>query len=220
MSILYERTTHFEPGCSITYKLMGIATRLTAHNYFSLQWIDAMNVPERGPVVLVSNHQTYLDPLFVAAAIIRRVDFLTLESSHQRRSLGWWLNYSHCIPITGHSSAGGFRTALRRLAAGGIIGVFPEGERSRDGTLGPFTPAPLLLASRSEAPIVPIRISGGMKVYPRDRRVPRRGTVSIAYGAPWTVPELPRGKIARTAGTDALTAELRDRISALPGRDS
>lgn len=215
MGVAYERLRDFEPGCSRTYKAFAVASRLAAHSYFTVDWRDRANVPETGPVVLASNHQMYVDPFLIACALRRRVDFLTLQSLQRRRTLGWILDGCHCIPIGGTASVEGFRCALHRLSAGNIVGVFPEGERTWTGAMGAFSDAPILLASRAQAVIVPVAISGGFEVFPRTRRIPRRGPISITFGQPWAIPELPRGRINRRSETESLSQEMRDKIGAL-----
>jgi 1-acyl-sn-glycerol-3-phosphate acyltransferase len=100
-----------------------------------------------------------------------------------------------------------FAAAEGLLADGWSVLVFPEGTRSRDGTIGPFKPGAALLAVITGRQILPVRIDGTSRVLPPGRRLPRRGQVEVRFGAP----------IAAEPGEDPrqLTARLEAAVRAL-----
>src|SRR5262249_336814 len=102
--------------------------------------------------------------------------------------------------------ASGMKETLRRLKAGGIVALFPEGTRSPDGELGPLKPGIAVLATRVGGPVVPVGLAGLFESWPRTKLVPVPHPVRIHYGQPIMPEEL--------AGldTDAVTALIRNRM--------
>jgi 1-acyl-sn-glycerol-3-phosphate acyltransferase len=98
------------------------------------------------------------------------------------------------------------KETLRRLRNRGIVALFPEGTRSRDGELGPLKPGIAVLVSRAGVPVVPAGIAGTFEVWPRSRLLPVPHPVRIHYGPP-IQPE-------QIAGMDpqAVTALIRNRL--------
>jgi 1-acyl-sn-glycerol-3-phosphate acyltransferase len=76
------------------------------------------------------------------------------------------------------------RESLRRIEAGYLVGVFPEGTRTADGRLGVLKPGFIALLRRANCPIVPVGIAGAFEAYPRKALVPRPGKVRVVFGEP------------------------------------
>jgi len=94
---------------------------------------------------------------------------------------------------------------------GNVLILFPEGTRSRDGELGTFLPGVGLIVAGSDVPIVPCRIRGAQRAWPKGTRLPRPHAVSATFGAPLTFGDRPRGKQSALAIAD----ELRGAVEAL-----
>jgi len=144
-------------------------------------------LPE-GPVVLAANHRSFMDSIFLALVVDRPVSFLAKAEYFDRRRTAWIFRSTGQIPLrrgdpTGARSA--IDAALGVLARGGVVGIYPEGTRSRDGMLHRGTLGPARLAATSGAPIVPIGLRGTDKVQAPDQRMPRVGQrVSVRFGQP------------------------------------
>jgi 1-acyl-sn-glycerol-3-phosphate acyltransferase len=143
------------------------------------------NLPA-GPVLLISNHQSFLDiPLVANAARPRHVCFVARETLADSRFLGWVMHHSGVVLI---KRGGADRAALRKmvghLRADDSVCIFPEGTRSRDGSLGEFKAGALFAAKRARVPIVPTGIRGGCDAYPRTAALPRPGRIGIRFGKP------------------------------------
>jgi 1-acyl-sn-glycerol-3-phosphate acyltransferase len=137
------------------------------------------------------NHQSFLDPLFVAVFLGRPVSYLARDSLFRVPVIGWILRNTHVIPISREAARGGsIRVALERLESGFLVGIFPEGTRTSDGKVGDFRPGFLALARRTQQPIYPVGIVGAERIMPRNSNWIRPGRVDVVIGAPFTPDEL------------------------------
>ncbi len=155
----------------------------------------------RGPVIFVANHLSYLDqpaimfalPLAwrynTATAAWAEFFFRNFRNSAQRLWKRFSFEYATlALGIFPLPQTDGFRRALQhmgRLVDRGVnILVFPEGERSRDGRLLPFRQGLGLMVKELGVPVVPVGSAGVEKVLPRGGRWPKRGRVTVTFGAP------------------------------------
>lgn len=131
------------------------------------------NVPERGGVVVISNHQSFLDLVLIGQSLHREITYMardTLWKSLVYRSLTW--------PFTvmkirrGEADLSAIREAIERLKRGELILLFPEGTRTRTGTVGPFTAGFYTMAHRAGVPVLPLRIRGSFEAWPRWQKWP------------------------------------------------
>lgn len=143
------------------------------------------NVPD-GPVVLLSNHQSFLDiPLVANALRHRHVCFVARETLARSRFLGWIMHHSGAVLIKrGGADRAALNEMVGHLRAGDCVAIFPEGTRSRDGSLGEFRGGALLAARRAGVPIVPTAIRGAVEAMPRSAVLPRPRRIGIRFGKP------------------------------------
>ena len=161
---------------------------------FSLRTQGGQNVPARGPVLLVSNHQAFFDPVLVGLASPRRVSFLARETLFRNKKLAWLMRSLGALPIDHRGfSREGLQSTLDALHQGKVVCVFAEGERTHTGAVEPFKPGISLLIKRVKAPIVPIGIAGAYAAWPRTRKFPRlaprfappsAATIAVSVGRP------------------------------------
>jgi 1-acyl-sn-glycerol-3-phosphate acyltransferase len=131
-------------------------------------------VPARGPVLLVANHQSYLDPPAIGSAIRQRhLDYIARAGLFQHPALAKMFTAFNSIPISEEGGdAGAIKEVLRRLDAGRAVLIFPEGTRSPDGAMRPFKRGVWLLVKRARCPVVPVAVEGCFDAWPRDRKTP------------------------------------------------
>jgi 1-acyl-sn-glycerol-3-phosphate acyltransferase len=142
-------------------------------------------VPLEGPVILASNHASFLDPPLVGAGVRRDINYLARESLFRFPVVGWVLRKWNSVPVDREGGgAKGLKAILDRLLNGGAIILFPEGTRSRDGKLQPARSGIGLTVIKSKAPVVPVRVFGTFQAYGRHMRFPRRHRVEVKYGKP------------------------------------
>ncbi len=173
--------------------------------------IEGLSRLPAGGAILASNHQSLVDiPLFIAA-LPREVRFLA------KRELGR-------IPVFGYAMARAgnlfidredprdavhlVREATERMDRGQIVVVFPEGTRSRDGTIGGFKPGAFYLARKTGAPLLPVLIEGGHVALPRGSLLFRPATLSVKILPPVNADD------GRMSGREAMAEEARNRILA------
>lgn len=117
------------------------------------------NVPRQGGLIAISNHTSWLDPAAIAVSVGRQVCFMAKEELFSNFLFGAFLRSCGTFPVRrGRPDRKALRRALEILEEGGVLGLFPEGTRSRDGQLKPFEPGTALLAVKAGVPVLPIAI--------------------------------------------------------------
>jgi 1-acyl-sn-glycerol-3-phosphate acyltransferase len=177
-------------------------------------------VPSTGPVILASNHLSFIDSVAIPITVPRPVAFLAKSDYFEQPGLKGrlakaWYEALGAIPVDRDDSRAAIAdldTALGVLAGGGAFAIYPEGTRSRDGRLYRGRTGVAQLALTSGAPIVPVGLIGTDKVQPVGSRMPRRVKVTVAFGPPIDVrgryDGVPRGR-ARREITDEVMAEIQ-----------
>lgn len=138
-----------------------------------------------GPVILASNHESYLDPPLVGSVSDRAIFFLARKTLLAGPFFGWLLPKLNVIPV---DQEGNDRSALkaliRILKAGEGTLVFPEGERTVDGRLRPALPGLGFVIAKTLAPVVPMRIFGAREAWPRGSGRVRFRPITVVVGEP------------------------------------
>jgi 1-acyl-sn-glycerol-3-phosphate acyltransferase len=141
--------------------------------------------PAAGPVIVVSNHLSDLDPLVVGSALRRRVTFMAKHELFEVPGVRWWVTQCGAFPVRrGAPDRQALRTALGILQEGGVLVMFPEGTRGLDRTLREPEPGAALLARRTGAALLPVAVLGTDVVLPRDARRLRLGRITVRIGPP------------------------------------
>jgi len=152
---------------------------------FRIRLFDLMNVPRSGGALLLSNHQSFLDPILVGGPLARMMSYMARASLFRNPLFGAFLRLVNVFPVRrGQADREAVRTATERLKHGELLLLFPEGTRTPDGTIQPFKGGFRMLVRRAHVPVVPVVIEGAYDVWPRSRLVPRLGVIRVAYGPP------------------------------------
>ncbi len=187
----------------LTQWVLGLAVRVI----FRLRTCGRKNVPARGPVVLLSNHQSHLDPPLVGCFTKRPLSIMARDTLFTGL-VGWLVRSYDAIPIDRDGSGlGGIRATLKCLKNGSAVLLFPEGTRSEDGQLQPLKPGFCSLVRRSHATVVPMAIAGAYQAWPRTARFPRPHPIAVVWGAP-----LAPDDIAKLSDAE-LVATITERIA-------
>ncbi|MFI7015872.1 lysophospholipid acyltransferase family protein [Streptomyces sp. NPDC050164] len=179
------------------------------------------NVPRHGPVILASNHLSFIDSIVIALLAPRPVHFLAKDAYFTGRGLKGALvrcffTAFGCIPVdrAGHRSAqASLEAAERVLADGRAFGIYPEGTRSLDGRLYRGRTGVAWLALTTGAPVVPVALTGTDRLQPVGRRLPRYHRITVEFGIPLHCPAPARDSRpaeARRAATDEIIRAIGD----------
>ncbi|MCX8008014.1 MAG: 1-acyl-sn-glycerol-3-phosphate acyltransferase [Coriobacteriia bacterium] len=195
--------------------LLGPAVRFLARplirTAFRVRDRGRENLPSSGPAIIAGNHRSYMDPVILWSICPRPVAFMAKRELFTG-FLGWALPRLWAFPV---DRRGADRAALLRatevLSEGGVVGIFPEGTRQYDDSLGEAHGGAAFVALRASAPIVPVGIVGTAAVWPRGQRLPRLRRVTIVYGEPIRPEEFPHG--SRREQVEELTRRIMERIA-------
>ncbi len=133
---------------------------------------------------MLSNHQSHLDPVLVGLACDRRMNYLARDTLFGFAPFRWLIYSLDAIPLDREGIAlGGLKESLKRLKAGEMLLIFPEGTRTRDGEVGKLKPGFLALARRSKAKLLPVAIEGAYSAWPRTNLLPQPAVIHIQVGA-------------------------------------
>ncbi len=201
------------PTGSIAYRFARFVLRFLLVVLLRPRRYGAEGVPARGALLIVANHQSHLDPPLIGGFLTRRaLSFLAREGLFRPRWFGRMLQSFDAIPIReGGGDARAIRAVLERLREGGAVVVFPEGSRSRDGSMRAFRRGVALIVKRSACPVVPVAVEGCYDTWPRTRTWPRvlGCRVAVMYGPPIGHEEL------MAQGAEAGLARLERDIDAM-----
>lgn len=173
----------------------------------------AEKLPDSGGVLLLINHQSFLDPFLVGLPLSRPVSYIARDTLFLIPLVGWLLKRNYAIPINRESAGTAIlKDAVRRIRHGFVVGIFPEGTRSPDGSVGALKPGFVAIVRRSGAPIFPVGIAGAREALPRNAWFLRPRRVCIVFGDPLNAEEIQR--YTKRGQEQKLVALVRERIIA------
>ena len=170
------------------------------------------NIPQRGGAVIAINHTSYLD--WAPAALTayqrhRRMRFMIKAEMQDVKIVNFLIKHSGTIPVDREAGAGAYASAVDRLRAGEIVGVYPEATISRSFELKEFKTGAARMAMDADVSIIPLIVWGAhrrwTKDHPKDLRRKSRIPITVAVGAP----------VAAADTVDATNAALREAMTGL-----
>lgn len=185
---------------------------------FRSKYIGRKNVPKKGPVLVVSNHQSFLDPPVIGGGIWRRMNYLARKQLFKFKPFALLIASVDAIPLDQEGIGfQGIKETIRRLRNKEMVLIFPEGSRSHDGAMIPFMTGYINIAVKTKSTIVPTAIVGAFEAFPRQKKFPsifKKG-LRIEYGAPITPEDYAEMKEEELhALVESRVHELFDRQSA------
>lgn len=146
------------------------------------------NLPDRAPFIIAPNHASFVDPFLLALALPRRVFddvfFVGYSAYFRGPILGYIGKLLRTVPIDQNRHLeGAMQAAAEGLRRGMVLGIFPEGGRSSDGTVKEFRRGAGILASHLEVPVVPVGLWGTYEMWPREGRW-RPHRTAVWFGKP------------------------------------
>jgi 1-acyl-sn-glycerol-3-phosphate acyltransferase len=173
------------------------------------------NVPQEGPLVVVSNHLSLIDPPFLGAIFPRPVRFMAKEELFRMPGMSWVVRNYRAFPVRrGEADRQALQTSLRLLRDGEVVAIFPEGTRSKAGAMQQAHAGAALIALRAGAPVLPVGIACTERVLcwpPREIRP----SIVVRIGEPIHVSRGGRG-ISRDLLEETTTSIMRSVAQLLP----
>ncbi len=202
----------------MAYWVLKILLTPVLRTIFQVRSEGTSNVPKTGPVILASNHQSFVDSVFLPLVVRRRVTFVAKAEYFENPKTAWFFRAVGMIPIKrgdGPASARALAAAREVLAAGGVLGIYPEGTRSPDGRLYKGHTGAARLALDCHVPVVPVAQIGTAAVQPIGSMWPklfRRVEVKMGRPLRWD------GRVEGSTEYRAFTNRLMAAIASLSGQ--
>ena len=193
----------------LLYDMLWVLCRTLAVSVFGFRVRFAEPLPRQGGLLVVSSHQSHLDPLLLGLATDRRLSSLARSSLYHFKPFAAVITALDAVPIDRNASMlKTMKAVIGRLRDGRAVVIFPEGTRTATGQLGEIKSGFALLAKKAGVPIVPVAIVGAYECWPRSHLFPRPGRIRLEFGR-----LIPTAEIARLDEREILelcTAQLRE----------
>jgi 1-acyl-sn-glycerol-3-phosphate acyltransferase len=175
-------------GYALARRLVGLVFRV----FWRPRITGLHHIPAEGPVIIASNHLSFIDSVVIPLAVPRRVRFLAKADYFEGtglwgRAVALFFRSVDAVPVNRESqrdAMASLRLAMEVLRSGSAFGIYPEGTRSRDGRLYQGRAGVGWLAMASGAPVVPVALIGTDRVQPVGARLPRPHPVQVHFGEP------------------------------------
>ncbi|MDX1682900.1 MAG: lysophospholipid acyltransferase family protein [Phycisphaeraceae bacterium] len=176
----------------VWWHLLAAFCRIWFVTCYGYRYAGDRKIPRDRPVLVVSNHQSFFDPIIIGLLLGRPFWAMARTTLFDPPGFGWLIRSLNALGVRrGVGDRSALRDAGKILKAGETLLVFPEGTRSRDGTTGTFARGVALMWRQADCVVVPVGIAGAFDVWPRSRAWPRlTGTIAAQAGEPIPVSEL------------------------------
>jgi 1-acyl-sn-glycerol-3-phosphate acyltransferase len=167
----------------LSYAMFRTFSRVTTALWFELHAEGRGNLPETGGGLILSTHQSTLDPVLVGLLCNRRLNYLARKTLFKSKIFAAIIRHLDAIEIDREGGGlGGLKETLQRLRRGELVLMFPEGTRTSNGQVQDVKPGFVAVARRSRVPLIPVAIVGAYDVLPKGAKFPRRRTIKVVVG--------------------------------------
>jgi len=181
------------------YRMMRGIFRFTLTVFFDFKAYGVKHIPPTGGVLMLSNHESYLDPALVGVAVPRILSYMAKSELFENKYFGWYIRQLHAFPVKqGRGDIGAMRETIERLKEGNLLNIFPEGSRSDDGHQGEIQAGAALVIRRAQVPVVPCIIVGSYQSWPKGQKLPHPSRLRVIYGPAMQLHHLKADEITRT----------------------
>lgn len=188
------------------YKFAILVVRIITFFMFPLRAVGTENVPREGAAIIALNHKSDLDPVMAGITCPRQLTFMAKQELFENKLFGGLIKRLGAFPVNrGVGDIGAFKTAFGIFKSGGVMLIFPEGGRVRDGRTRRAKPGVAMLATRGRVPVIPVHIKNGYRWM---------RPVTVVYGEPMDLSEY-YGKKLTQEETQAIADRVLENIYAL-----
>ena len=195
---------------SLWYPFVRIIVTIGGHLFWHIRFEGRENIPSNGAFLLLSNHQSFLDPILCAIASKRAMSFMARESLFKSKFLSLLMKSLNAIAVRrGESDIVAMKAVVSKLKDGNGVCLYPEGTRTLDGKISKIKPGFGLLTRRGNAGVVPMVIDGMYELWPKGQKYPKRGDVNIMLGRYYSPQEI------KDAGEEGFAQILTDQMRSM-----
>ncbi len=179
---LEDSQIYSKNGYELWFKIRPVFRKL-----LKVSAIGIENIPEKGGCIIASNHRSNLDPFVLNIISPRPIFFMAKEELFKIPIFSWFIKKAGAFPVRRNGrDIKAIKRALSLLKEGYCIGIFPEGRRAKPGEFGKPQSGVGLLVSKTDVPVIPVKINGTDIVYPVGSKLPKIGksAIEIKVGNP------------------------------------
>jgi 1-acyl-sn-glycerol-3-phosphate acyltransferase len=169
---------------NLLYRLIQLTIKAVLKINGTLTVYGRENIPEKGGVIVASNHISYLDPPLVGSVLPRIATFMARKGLFDVPVLGWMISRAAFPVDRENPKPSSIKDAVKRLKQGEVLVLFPEGKRSETGELQEAKRGVDVIAKMSRATIVPTLLVGSDKALPSGAKWLKRADISVVFGKP------------------------------------
>jgi len=164
------------------YSLIRIILLIFFKVFFRLEISGAENIPRSTAAIIAANHSSLWDPPVIGGCISRYIHFMAKEELFKNPIFSWIITQLKAFPVKrGAADRVAIRNAISLLESGELVGLFPEGTRSKTGQLGKAEPGVAMIAIKTGAPIIPTAVIGTGEVFSSKNFLPK---FKVKFGRP------------------------------------
>jgi len=172
------------------YRALRVIARILTVLWFRIRVDGRHHLPTEGGAMLLSTHQSVMDPVLVGLACNRNLNFLARHTLFRNRAFAFLLTVLDSIEIDRERGGlTGLKEMLSRLKRGELVLLFPEGTRTLDGSILPIKPGFIPVAKRSEVPLVPVAVVGAFECMPKGAKWIYPKPIAVVFGKPISAEE-------------------------------
>ena len=173
------------------------------------------HVPRTGPLIIASNHASFVDPPLIGSSIPREIYFLTRDTLMKNPFWRYLLLRLNCIPVDrDRGDVKALRATIKCVSDGNAVLLFPEGTRTTDGNIQDGKTGIGFIVHKTKVPVLPVYCDGTFDILPKNTKLPRLKKVRVHFGKPLIFSQLYQMKGSQEIYQD-ITDQIMNAIKAL-----